>query len=241
MQREQDPKSSFVFTSERGSPFTTAGFARMVERAAVEAKLGFPAHPHMLRHACGFALANKGHDTRALQACLGHRNIQHTVRYTSCRRAGSRTSGDRTRGPATPPKHHQTFAALVEKERRLISQRTRDALAAKKAQGKQLCNPKLVRPILQKLAGQSLHAIAAELDRRGIKSWSGKPWNAVSVRNAGASYDASPRRQGVVLASQRRTRAVSDVLFLAMPAIVWMPNSVWARAKERKSGGALAI
>ena len=68
LQREQDPKSPFVFTSERGSPFTTAGFARMVERAGVEAKLGFPAHPHMLRHACGFALANKGHDTRALQA-----------------------------------------------------------------------------------------------------------------------------------------------------------------------------
>jgi len=34
------------------------------------------------RHACGYALANKGHDTRALQAYLGHRNIQHTVRYT---------------------------------------------------------------------------------------------------------------------------------------------------------------
>ena len=38
--------------------------------------------PHMLRHACGFALANKGHDTRALQTYLGHKNIQHTVRYT---------------------------------------------------------------------------------------------------------------------------------------------------------------
>jgi type 1 fimbriae regulatory protein FimB/type 1 fimbriae regulatory protein FimE len=82
LQREQDPKSPFVFTSERGSPFTTAGFARMLERAGVEAKLGFKAHPHMLRHACGFALANKGHDTRALQAYLGHKNIQHTVRYT---------------------------------------------------------------------------------------------------------------------------------------------------------------
>jgi type 1 fimbriae regulatory protein FimB/type 1 fimbriae regulatory protein FimE len=80
--REQDPKSAFVFTSERGSPFTTAGFARMVERAGEAAKLGFKAHPHMLRHACGFALANKGHDTRALQAYLGHKNIQHTVRYT---------------------------------------------------------------------------------------------------------------------------------------------------------------
>ncbi len=54
----------------------------MMERAGVEAKLGIKAHPHMLRHACGLALAGKGHDTRALQAYLGHRNIQHTVRYT---------------------------------------------------------------------------------------------------------------------------------------------------------------
>jgi integrase len=82
LQRDQDPKSPFVFTSERGTPFTTAGFARMVERAGAEAKFGFKAHPHMLRHACGYALANRGHDTRALQAYLGHRNIQHTVRYT---------------------------------------------------------------------------------------------------------------------------------------------------------------
>ena len=82
LQREQDPRSPFVFTSERGAPFTTAGFARMVERAGLEAKLSFKAHPHMLRHACGYALANKGHDTRALQAYLGHKNIQHTVRYT---------------------------------------------------------------------------------------------------------------------------------------------------------------
>jgi TolB-like protein len=53
-----------------------------VERAEIVAKLGFKAHPHMLRHATGYALANKGHDTRALQAYLGHKNIQHTVRYT---------------------------------------------------------------------------------------------------------------------------------------------------------------
>jgi site-specific recombinase XerD len=82
LQRDQEPKSPFVFTSERGAPFSTAGFARMVERAAAEARFGFKAHPHMLRHACGYALANKGHDTRALQSYLGHRNIQHTVRYT---------------------------------------------------------------------------------------------------------------------------------------------------------------
>ena len=42
----------------------------------------FPVHPHMLRHACGFKLANDGVDTRSLQAYLGHKNIQHTVRYT---------------------------------------------------------------------------------------------------------------------------------------------------------------
>jgi integrase len=82
LQREQTPKAAFMFTSERGAPFGTAGFARMVERAGQEAKLPFKAHPHMLRHSCGYALANKGHDTRALQAYLGHKNIQHTVRYT---------------------------------------------------------------------------------------------------------------------------------------------------------------
>jgi site-specific recombinase XerD len=82
LQREQESKSPFVFTSERGAPFSTAGFARMIERAGILAKLGFKAHPHMLRHACGYKLANDGHDTRALQAYLGHKNIQHTVRYT---------------------------------------------------------------------------------------------------------------------------------------------------------------
>jgi type 1 fimbriae regulatory protein FimB/type 1 fimbriae regulatory protein FimE len=74
--------SPFVFVSERGAPFTTAGFARMMGRAGIAAGLNLKAHPHMLRHACGFALANAGHDTRSLQAYLGHRSIQHTVRYT---------------------------------------------------------------------------------------------------------------------------------------------------------------
>jgi len=81
LQRESKA-SPFVFVSERGVPFTTAGFARMMERAARAAGLKLKVHPHMLRHACGFALANAGHDTRAVQAYLGHKNIQHTVRYT---------------------------------------------------------------------------------------------------------------------------------------------------------------
>jgi len=77
------PASPFLFVSERAAPLSTAGFARMLERAADGARLsGLRVHPHMLRHACGYALANKGIETRAIQAYLGHRNIQHTVRYT---------------------------------------------------------------------------------------------------------------------------------------------------------------
>jgi integrase len=60
LQREQEPKSPFVFTSERAAPFSTAGFARMMERAGVEAGLLLKCHPHMLRRACGFALGQQG-------------------------------------------------------------------------------------------------------------------------------------------------------------------------------------
>jgi integrase len=88
--RENDA-SPFAFVSERGAPFSTAGFARMIERAASCAGIGLKVHPHMLRHACGFALASAGHDTRAVQAYLGHRNIQHTVRYTELAPARFRT------------------------------------------------------------------------------------------------------------------------------------------------------
>ena len=80
--QRESPQSPFVFVSERGAPLSRLGFARMVERAAAAAELKIKAHAHMLRHACGFKLAEAGVDTRALQAYLGHRNIQHTVRYT---------------------------------------------------------------------------------------------------------------------------------------------------------------
>ena len=76
-------KSPLVFVSERGAPISAPGFSRMIERAALSAKLSIKAHAHMLRHACGYKLANDGHDTRALQAYLGHRNIQNTTRYTA--------------------------------------------------------------------------------------------------------------------------------------------------------------
>jgi len=73
----------FVFVSERGAPFTVGGFRRMIARLGVKAGLSFAIHPHMLRHGCGFKLANDGRDTRAIQDFLGHKNIQHTVAYTA--------------------------------------------------------------------------------------------------------------------------------------------------------------
>jgi type 1 fimbriae regulatory protein FimB/type 1 fimbriae regulatory protein FimE len=66
-----------------GTPLTAPGFSRIVERAAAAAEFGIKAHAHMLRHACGYKLANDGHDTRSLQAYLGHRNIKNTTRYTA--------------------------------------------------------------------------------------------------------------------------------------------------------------
>jgi hypothetical protein len=71
-----------VFLNERGTPFSTRGFQAMVERAACAAGFDMKIHPHMLRHSCGYKLANDGVDTRTIQSYLGHKSIQHTVRYT---------------------------------------------------------------------------------------------------------------------------------------------------------------
>jgi type 1 fimbriae regulatory protein FimE len=81
LQREQE-SGRYLFMSERGAPMSSVGFRRMIGRLGEAAKMPFPVHPHMLRHATGFKLANDGQDTRALQHYLGHKNIQHTVRYT---------------------------------------------------------------------------------------------------------------------------------------------------------------
>ncbi|WP_321528037.1 tyrosine-type recombinase/integrase [Sedimenticola selenatireducens] len=81
LKREQQT-SPYVFTTERGGPMTASTVRKMITRAGKIADLPFPIHPHMLRHACGYRLANDGHDTRSLQHYLGHRNIQHTVHYT---------------------------------------------------------------------------------------------------------------------------------------------------------------
>lgn len=76
------PETIYVFVSERKGPMTDSTFRKIVARAGDKAALGFPVHPHMLRHSTGFKLANDGQDTRAIQHYLGHKNIQHTVKYT---------------------------------------------------------------------------------------------------------------------------------------------------------------
>jgi site-specific recombinase XerD len=67
---------------ERNGPFTPDAVNRLIKRIGERAGFPFMVHAHMLGHACGYALANAGHDTRALQDWLGHTSIQHTVRYT---------------------------------------------------------------------------------------------------------------------------------------------------------------
>ena len=76
------PDTPYLFVTERKGPLTTSTVRKIISRAGEHAKIGFPIHPHMLRHSTGYKLANDGHDTRAIQHYLGHKNIQHTVRYT---------------------------------------------------------------------------------------------------------------------------------------------------------------
>jgi integrase len=79
---QRNTTGAFVFETERGGPFTADAINRLVKTIGARAKLSFGVHAHMLRHACGYALANAGHDTRLIQDWLGHRAIQHTARYT---------------------------------------------------------------------------------------------------------------------------------------------------------------
>ena len=83
LRRETTVHSPYVFVSERGAPLSVAGYQRMVARTGESAGFGFLVHSHMLRHSCGYKLANDGQDTRAIQHYLGHRSIASTVRYTA--------------------------------------------------------------------------------------------------------------------------------------------------------------
>jgi len=76
------PDTQYVFVSERKAPLSTRAIRQIVARAGRLAGIPSPVHPHQLRHACGLYLASCGHDTRAIQDYLGHKNIHHTVRYT---------------------------------------------------------------------------------------------------------------------------------------------------------------
>ena len=78
----EEPVGRYVFLSERGAPMTAEGFRKMIRRAGESAQFPFSVHPHMIRHACGYKLANEGRDTRSIQLYMGHRNIQNTVGYT---------------------------------------------------------------------------------------------------------------------------------------------------------------
>lgn len=80
--RREYPNGPFVFATEREGPLSRSSVNKIIERAGRLANLEFPVHPHMLRHACGYYLANKGIDTRTIQDYLGHKSIQHTVKYT---------------------------------------------------------------------------------------------------------------------------------------------------------------
>jgi integrase len=77
------PDSPYVFVSERKAPLSPRSIRGIVARVGKLAGLPFVPHPHQLRHACGYSLASHGHDIRAIQNYLGHKNIQHTVRYTA--------------------------------------------------------------------------------------------------------------------------------------------------------------
>jgi type 1 fimbriae regulatory protein FimB/type 1 fimbriae regulatory protein FimE len=79
--RREWPDGTHLFQTERGGPMSPAGFAKMLTR--VGPKAGIEAvHPHMLRHSCGYKLANDNVATRTIQGYLGHRSIQSTQRYT---------------------------------------------------------------------------------------------------------------------------------------------------------------
>ena len=81
--KEQYPGNYHLFVGERDKKLTTGAIAKIMMRAGELANLPLPVHSHMLRHGCGYYLAEQGLPTRDIQEYLGHKNIQHTVRYTA--------------------------------------------------------------------------------------------------------------------------------------------------------------
>src|SRR5262249_21502476 len=83
--------STHLFMSERKAPISVDGYQKMVERLSARAKLSFPVQAQMLRHACGYKLADDRSDTRTIQAYLGHKESGIPCATPSCRRCGSRS------------------------------------------------------------------------------------------------------------------------------------------------------
>lgn len=79
--RTRTDRLPWLFIGERGTPLTRQAVSYIFRVAGERAKLGH-VHPHMLRHGCGYYLANEGFDTRLIQDYLGHRDPRHTARYT---------------------------------------------------------------------------------------------------------------------------------------------------------------
>lgn len=79
----RDTDSEWLFLSQKGGPLTRKHVHYLIKRYGEAANIPVQSHPHMLRHACGYALADSGADTRLIQDYLGHRNIRHTVIYTA--------------------------------------------------------------------------------------------------------------------------------------------------------------
>ncbi len=82
LKQRGDSQLPWLFLTERGDQLTRFALNYLVRIAGERANLGFAVHPHMLRHGCGYALANRGYDLRLIQDYLGHRSPIHTMRYT---------------------------------------------------------------------------------------------------------------------------------------------------------------
>ncbi|EAR6709290.1 pilus assembly protein [Salmonella enterica] len=81
--QQAEPGNDWLFIKRSGDPISRQQLYNILTDASKKTGLPVCAHPHMLRHACGYALADNGADTRLIQDYLGHRNIRHTVRYTA--------------------------------------------------------------------------------------------------------------------------------------------------------------
>lgn len=83
LKKEQKIRTPYLFISQQNTPLSDRLVRNIISKAGKLAQLPFSVHPHMLRHACGYYLANKGFDTRAIAEYLGHSSLEHTYRYTA--------------------------------------------------------------------------------------------------------------------------------------------------------------